>query len=71
MEPRGCAPPAPPPAALRAERSPGAETGEEHAARAPTWWGRRGPQHTPTPSAISHDASICLGYAAETEPSDP
>lgn len=29
------------------------------------------PHLTPPRSAISNAASICLGYAAETEPSDP
>lgn len=29
------------------------------------------PPASPLPRAVSNAASICLGYAAETEPSDP
>lgn len=55
-----------------------AGTGEEHAARASTW-PRRGrppalpppPPTTPSPRAVPTAASICLGYAAETELSNP
>lgn len=38
-----------------------------------TWW-PRSPSPSlppPPPRAVSNAASICLGYAAQTEPSDP
>lgn len=49
-----------------------AAAGEERAARGhPRGGDAVGPQATPPLSAVSNATSICLGYAAEIEPSDP
>lgn len=72
LEPRECAQLAPPPVAVRAKRPRGRRTGEEYAARGhPRGGDVMAPSPLNAPSAISNAASICLGYTAETEPSDP